>query len=233
MLTGAGVACLLTSGFAGVASMFDEADAPWAMGYVVGAQSLAWIVGNPIVGLLADTVSWRLSYAVPATIAALALAAGLAAPRAQRSVAAPGRAGIDLAEPEARCCAIPSARRWTIAELVAYSAWTAELTYAGAFYIEAYGVSEATVGVLLAVGSLVFLVGSLSTARLTRLVPRPDARGGQLAGHGCDADPRPELRARGMGHARDLLRAGCIRRRCAAPGPAPWASASYRTAPGA
>ena len=66
----------------------------------------------------------------------------------------------------------PSARRWTIAELVAYSAWTAELTYAGAFYIEEYGVSETTVGVLLAVGSVVFLVGSLSTARLTRLVPR-------------------------------------------------------------
>ena len=29
-------------------------DGAWAMGYVVGAQSLAWIVGNPLIGLLAD-----------------------------------------------------------------------------------------------------------------------------------------------------------------------------------
>ena len=33
------MACLLFAGFAGVASAFDEDDAPWAMGYVVGAQS--------------------------------------------------------------------------------------------------------------------------------------------------------------------------------------------------
>jgi predicted MFS family arabinose efflux permease len=66
----------------------------------------------------------------------------------------------------------PSARRWTIAELVAYSAWTAELTYAGAFYIQRYGVGETTVGLLLAIGSVVFLASSLSTARLTRRLPR-------------------------------------------------------------
>ena len=51
---------------------------------------------------------------------------------------------------------------------MAYSAWTAELTYAGAFYIREYGVSETTVGVLLAVGSVVFLATSLNTARLTQ-----------------------------------------------------------------
>ncbi len=65
-----------------------------------------------------------------------------------------------------------SARRWTLAELVGYSAWAAELTYAGAFYIEKYGVSEGAVGVLLAVGSVVFLVASLNTARLTERLPR-------------------------------------------------------------
>lgn len=55
---------------------------------------------------------------------------------------------------------------------MAYSAWTAELTYAGAFYVESYGVGEATVGVLLALGSLVFLVSSLGTSRLTDRLPR-------------------------------------------------------------
>ena len=89
-VTGAGVACLLSAGFAGVAASFADDEAAWAMGWVVGAQSLAWIVGNPIIGLLAEAGSWRLSYAVPGAIALVALAAGLAAPRAAGTVAAEG-----------------------------------------------------------------------------------------------------------------------------------------------
>jgi len=85
-ITGAGVACLLSAGFAGVASSFEEAEAPWAMGYVVGAQSLAWIVGNPIVGLLAEAGSWRVSYLVPSVICLAALVMGLTAPATTRSV---------------------------------------------------------------------------------------------------------------------------------------------------
>ena len=170
-VTGAGVACLLSAGFAGVASSFGEGEAPWAMGYVVGAQSVAWIVGNPIIGLLAEAGSWRLSYLVPAAICLAALATGLLAPRTEPLVAAPDEA-LSVREGLAAVFRDPSARRWTVAELVAYSAWTAELTYAGAFYIESYGVGEATVGVLLAVGSVVFLISSLNTSRLTSRLPR-------------------------------------------------------------
>lgn len=171
VVTGAGVACLLSAGFAGVASYFDDRDAAWAMGYVVGAQSLAWIAGNPVIGLLADSGSWRLSYAVPALISLAALAAGLAAPRTGTVVAARGEGGSIRAGLSA-VFRDPSARRWTLAELVAYSAWTAELTYAGAFYVQNYGVSETAVGLLLAAGSVVFLVGSLNTQRLTRRFAR-------------------------------------------------------------
>jgi predicted MFS family arabinose efflux permease len=170
-VTGLGVACLLSAGFAGVASYFDGREMTWAMGYVVGAQSIAWIVGNPIVGTLAHEVSWRLSYAVPATVCLLALAAGLSARPTAGAVAARDepssiRDGL-LAVFRDR-----SARRWATAELVGYTAWTAELTYAGVFYIREYGVGEATVGILLAVGSLVFLATSLTTARLTARVSR-------------------------------------------------------------
>jgi predicted MFS family arabinose efflux permease len=167
-VSGAGVACLLSAGFAGVAAFFPRDDAAWALGYVVGAQSIAWIVGNPLIGLLADAGSWRLAYLVPVTAAGLALAAGLAVPA--RSVAATERAGTGASL--AAVFGDRSARRWTIAELVAYSAWTAELTYAGAFYIQSYGVDESTVGILLAAGSLVFLAASLNTERLTRRFPR-------------------------------------------------------------
>jgi predicted MFS family arabinose efflux permease len=64
----------------------------------------------------------------------------------------------------------PSARRWAIAELAAYSVWTAELTYIGAFYVKEYGVRESVVGVLLAVGSFAFLISTLNTDRVVRRV---------------------------------------------------------------
>src|SRR3954451_22468191 len=70
-VTGVGVAALLSAGFAGVSAYFPERDAAWALGYVLGSQSLASIAGNPLVGLLTDWGSWRLAYLVPATIALL------------------------------------------------------------------------------------------------------------------------------------------------------------------
>jgi predicted MFS family arabinose efflux permease len=169
VITGGGVACLLSAGFAGVASYFGDHETAWAMGYVVGAQSLAWIAGNPVIGLLSDASSWRLSYLVPAVIALLALAAGLLAPNPRQGPARPEGGASEGLRAVFRDT---SARAWTLAELVAYSAWTAELTYAGAFYVKTYGVTETEVGLLLAVGSVVFLVASLSTDRLTQRFPR-------------------------------------------------------------
>jgi predicted MFS family arabinose efflux permease len=166
LVTGAGVACTLSAGFAGVASYFSGDRVEWAMGWVVGSQAAAWIVGTPVIGFLAEEGSWRLSFTVPAAIGALALVAGLTAP--------PGRAtaGTGFREGLSGVFREPSARRWTLAELVAYSAWTAEITYAGAFYIHSYGIGEATVGLLLPIGSVVFLVTSTNTNRLTAVFPR-------------------------------------------------------------
>jgi predicted MFS family arabinose efflux permease len=181
VVTGLGVACLLSAGFAGVASYFSGREMAWAMGYVVGAQSLAWIVGNPIVGTLAHAGSWRLAYLVPASICLAALVAGLALrPVRGDAVAAleptdadPGADPEEISRPEPireglrAVFADRSARRWAISELVAYSAWSAELTYAAVFYIRNYDTGLGTIGFLLAGGSLVFLLTSLNTARLT------------------------------------------------------------------
>jgi predicted MFS family arabinose efflux permease len=190
VVTGLGVGCLLSAGFAGVASYFRGREMAWAMGYVVGAQSLAWIVGNPIVGALAHAGSWRLSYVVPAGVCTAALVAGLAlrdhGPRSAGAPVEASTAAADAPGPAAphasdgrasgpeplgeglrAVFADPSARRWTISELVAYSAWSAELTYAAVFYIRNYDTGVGTIGFLLAGGSLIFLLTSLSTARLT------------------------------------------------------------------
>lgn len=167
VLTGIAVACLLSAGFAGVGAFFEDRRAAWAMGYVVGAQSIAWIVGNPAIGFLTDAVSWRLAYVVPGSICLAALLAATLAPRvAPGAVASPGEEGLRVVMRDR------SARRWALAELVAYSAWTAELTYVGAFYIQTYDVSETTVGFLLAVGSVAFAISTLSTASLTARLNR-------------------------------------------------------------
>jgi predicted MFS family arabinose efflux permease len=169
LLLGAAVACLLSAGFAGVAAYFGEAELPWAMGYVVGAQSIAWIAGNPLIGLLESAFSWRAGYAVPAAACLAALVAAAGSPR--------GRTGsTDAAGTPSRgirdVLADRSARSWTIAELTAYAAWAAELTYAGAFYIQTYDLDEATVGLLLAIGPFAFMAATLRTARLTETIPR-------------------------------------------------------------
>ena len=160
---GLAVACLLSAGFAGAGAWFEEEDQPWALGYVVGSQSIAWIVGNPVIGLLTDAASWRLAYTVPGVAALAALAAALItrAGRGERDRDAARSGMTDVARD-------PSARRWTIAEFVAYSAWTAELTYIGAFYVQTYDLGESVVGFLLAIGSVAFLISTLGTDRLFR-----------------------------------------------------------------
>ncbi|MEA2388649.1 MAG: transporter, family, inner rane transport protein, partial [Thermoleophilaceae bacterium] len=177
-LVGLGVAFLLSAGFAGAGAWFDAGDSAWALGFVVGSQSIPWVLGNPLVGLLTDAVSWRLAYAVPGAFVLAALVAGFLAPRERRAPATEGEpAGVG------QVLADPSARRWAIAELVAYSVWTAELTYLGAFYIKQYGVGESVVGLLLAAGSSAFLIATLSTDRIVRRVGarRPVVVAGALA----------------------------------------------------
>ena len=168
VMTGTGVACLLSAGFAGVGAWFPEGEMARPMGFVVGAQSVSWIVGNPIIGIITDAASWRFAYAVPGAICLAALTAALLSPVERDD-------GIRRADEREGLRAVlrdRSARRWTLAELVAYSAWTAELTYIGAFYIETYDVSETTVGFLLAVGSIAFAISTLNTASLTERFER-------------------------------------------------------------
>lgn len=155
VLVGAAFACLVSAGFAGVAAFSPDRRA-WAIGYVAGANALAWIVVNPIVGTVTDLLSWRAAQAVPAAIAMATLIAPPAATSA--SVASPGQVRTLLAE--------RSARRWIGAELVAYGAWTALLTFVGAFFIQHLGVGEGAVGWLLASGAATYFAASSRSGTL-------------------------------------------------------------------
>ena len=161
-LVGLGFACLLSAGFAGVAAFAEERRA-WAIGYVAGANALAWIVVNPLVGLVTDWLSWRAAEAVPGAIALAALLTSRAA--------APAPAG--RAAPRIRTLlAAGSARRWIGAELIAYGAWTALLTFIGAFFIERLGVREAVAGWLLASGAAAYYAASTRSGGLAGRISR-------------------------------------------------------------
>ena len=203
VVTGTGVACLLSAGFAGVGAWFPEGGMARPMGFVVGAQSVSWMIGIPLIGILTDAVSWRLAYAVPGVICLASLARGAAS---RRSSATRPSSGLRIEREGLRAVFRDrSARRWTLAELVAYSAWTAELTYIGAFYIQTYDVSESTVGFLLAVGSVAFAISTLSTASLTERFAAPPADRVRGARHGRDDRRDHERDAGGRVHALSLL----------------------------
>jgi predicted MFS family arabinose efflux permease len=164
VMTGVGFACLLSAGFAGVASFAGEERA-WAMGYVVGANALAWIVVNPLAGALTETLSWRAAHAVPALIALAVLAGVRAAPEGHATATAgAGLRGV-LAD--------PSARRWILAEMISFYAWGTYLTFIGAYFVQAYAFGESATGMVLALGAAAFFVASVRGAPLANRLPRP------------------------------------------------------------
>ena len=165
-LIGVGFACLLSADFAGVAK-FPREEQAWAMGYVVGANALAWIVVNPLAGVLTDALSWRTAYVISAAIALCALVSARSAPDGS----ATGTPGVGRRL--RYVIADRSARRWLVAETIAFFAWGANLTFTGAFFIERYGIKESTVGLLLALGAAMFFISSVRGAPLLRHLPRP------------------------------------------------------------
>jgi predicted MFS family arabinose efflux permease len=162
LLVGIALACLLSAGFAGVAGFAQDRRA-WAIGYVAGANALAWILVTPVVGLVSDRVSWRAAQAVPAAIALAAMVAASAAASAPSRPAAPRLRSVFSRR---------SARRWIGAELMAYGAWTALLTFVGAFFIERLAVRETLVGWLLAAGAAAHFAASTRLSRMTDAMPR-------------------------------------------------------------
>ena len=162
LLVGIAFACLLSAGYAGVAA-FPPERRQWAIGYVAGANALAWIVVNPIVGALTEWLSWRAAEVVPAGIAVAALVATPAVRLAPKRAAAPRLAAL-LRE--------RSARRWLGAEVIAYGAWTALLTFVGAFFIERVGVPAAAAGWMLATGAAAHLAAATRSGKLVSLISR-------------------------------------------------------------
>ncbi len=163
LAVGAGNAILLSGGVAAAARWSATGERSRVLSWALLGQPASWIVGMPLIGVLAGS-SWRLAMGVPLAASAIALAA-----LAGRPADPPDAAHRGIWTLLGRDHAIAG---WAVGELLAYAAWSGTLTFVGALMIESYGVSAGFVGVLLAVSAVAYFPGNLLARRRAAHSPR-------------------------------------------------------------
>lgn len=153
----AGISLLLTSAIAASAAWSAPERRTRVVAAMYAGPPAAWIVGMPLVGVVAEA-GWRLTFlALPLPAAVLA---GLAV--AARPADAPlAGAGSSLRDLLRR----PAPRRWALGELLATSAWAGTLVYSGALLTDGYGMTTTAAGVALAAVAVAYLLGNQRAGR--------------------------------------------------------------------
>lgn len=161
---GAGIGTMTTAGTLAAAAWVLPERRPTVLSWALVGQPAAWIVGQPLIGVVAQG-SWRYAWLVLPLSAALLAGAAVGGRRGERPSSMPPR--------HLRATlAAPGLGRWLAAELLANTGWAATLVYAGALFVESYGTSTELTGAVLAVGAGAYVAGNLA---LRRFVER-DAR---------------------------------------------------------
>jgi predicted MFS family arabinose efflux permease len=150
---GAGSAGLLTGGIAAAARWPAPEEQRSVLTWAIVGQPAAWVIGMPLIGVVAD-VSWRLTWlALPVAGAVLALTS-------LRNRTA------DTAETALRQQQTPTpVAGWAAGELLASAAWGGTLVFAGALLRESYGISAGTTGILLGLGAATYFAGAFLAKR--------------------------------------------------------------------
>src|SRR4051812_41957021 len=152
ILVGVSLAVVLAAGIAAAAEWATDRTRSTVLSWTLAGQPAAWVAGLPVAGVLAG-LSWRWSLlVVPVASVAAALIALHGRPADRPSAAR--HALLDLRHE-------PGVRGWAIGELLAYSAWTGTLVFAGALFVESYGASPGTTGLLLAAGAAAYVPGNI------------------------------------------------------------------------
>jgi MFS transporter, DHA1 family, inner membrane transport protein len=172
-----GAAVLVSGGIAAAGTWGEEEERGRVLARALAGPPAAWIVGMPLVGLVAE-VHWRLAFlVVPLPAALLAFAAFAARP--------PGEAERRTAASLTSLLRQPGARGWAAGELLAASAWTGTLVFSGALFVEGHGASPRLAGVLLAFVAIAYLLGNQRAQRVeTRYTRRALVRGNLAAAAG-------------------------------------------------
>jgi predicted MFS family arabinose efflux permease len=148
----AGMAILIAAGVAATAAWSEPDQRTKVVAHALAGPPVAWIVGMPVIGIVAE-VDWRLAFlALPVPAALVSLLAVLSRPQ---DVPLDG-ARSSLAGLLGR----RDARRWALGELLGNAAWGGTLVFSGALFTEVHGASSAATGVILALIAAVYLAGN-------------------------------------------------------------------------
>jgi MFS transporter, DHA1 family, inner membrane transport protein len=152
-----GVAGLVAGGIGAAGAWTAPQDRARVAARALAGAPAAWIVGMPLIGLVAG-VSWRLAFLAVPLPAALVTAALLAAARPEEERRRSASLSALLRK--------HGARKWVFGEFLVMSAWAGTLVFSGALFIETFGTSSQATGLLLAVVASSYLVGNTLGSRL-------------------------------------------------------------------
>jgi predicted MFS family arabinose efflux permease len=159
---GAAAAILLSAGVAAAGEWAAAGERARVLSWALLGQPAAWVAGMPLIGVISQ-LDWRYAWlAVPLAASLVALSAVALRPGGAARPAGAGKAAQVGMEPVWRR---PPVARWAVGELMAYSGWGATLVYAGALFIQSYGLSTAQAGVLLGAAALGYFPGTLLARR--------------------------------------------------------------------
>jgi DHA1 family inner membrane transport protein len=153
----AGISMLLTAAIAASAAWTAPEERTHVVAHMFAGPPSAWIVGMPVIGVVAE-VDWRLAFlALPLPAGLLALLAAAGRPKDTPISGAGGSLRGLLRR--------PAARGWAVGELLATSAWAGTLVFSGALLTEQYGMSTTATGVALAAVAVAYLLGNRRAGR--------------------------------------------------------------------
>jgi DHA1 family inner membrane transport protein len=147
-----GIATMIATGVAATASWSAPEERTQVVARALAGPPAAWILGMPLIGLVAE-IHWRLAFVVFPLPAALLVCLALVARPADTPIAG---AGTSLTSFLGRA----DERRWALGELAANSAWAGTLVFSGALFTERYGLSSAVTGLALATVAVAYLAGN-------------------------------------------------------------------------
>jgi MFS transporter, DHA1 family, inner membrane transport protein len=147
-----GVAILITAAVAATAAWSAPEERTKVVARALAGAPAAWIVGMPVIGVVAE-VDWRLAFLALPLPAALLVSFAIARRPGDVPIAG-ARASL------AWLMGRRDARRWALGELFANSAWAGTLVFSGALFTEVHATSPAGTGLALALVAGAYLAGN-------------------------------------------------------------------------
>jgi predicted MFS family arabinose efflux permease len=144
-----------------------------AVGWLIAGGSIAYLVGAPIVGYIANLEGWRmafLGFMFPVSIAALIMAY-IGIPR-EDSESISERGATDYLDGFKQVFRNRSAVTCLLGASLGMATWTATLTYSISFFRQVFSVSTSWASLILSGLALCFTLGSLSSGYLINFFGR-------------------------------------------------------------